>query len=64
MKCEKCGKKCDLIDTRLIVDTIQKEHHCLPCHTSYFLTKDSKGNHTIKDRSNKILHEWVIGNGI
>ena len=60
MKCEKCGKKLDLIDTRLVVDTIQKEYHCLPCHISFFLIKDEKGNHTYKDRSGKIYDEWKI----
>ena len=60
MKCEKCNKKMDLIDTRLVVDIIQKEYHCLPCLTSYFLIKDGEGNHYIKDRGNTTLHEWKI----
>ena len=63
MKCS-CGKKCDLLDTRLIVDMIVKEYYCLSCSKSTFLSKDKLGHHYMKDRSGNIIEEWKIGNGI
>lgn len=44
MRCD-CGKICDLLSTRLVVDTIEKEYYCLPCELKMLVTKDKRGNY-------------------
>lgn len=59
MKCD-CGHRCDLLDTRLVVDTIIKEYYCLQCSKSFFLNKNKKGKNYVKDRSGNIIDEWEV----
>ena len=59
MKCD-CGYRCDLINTRVIVDTIEKEYYCLKCSENFFMIKDSKGTHTVRDRNGSTLQSWTV----
>ena len=55
-----CGKRCDFMRAEVVVDTLEKEYYCLPCASYSYLTKDSKGNHTMKDAGGHVYKTWNI----
>jgi len=61
MKCS-CGERYDLLQTRLVVDTIEKEYYCLPCSQRMMLKKDKYGNYTetVYDGTVPTITKWRI----
>lgn len=55
-----CGSRCDFINAKVVVDVIEKEYFCLQCIKSIFLTKDKKGERTLKNRDGSIISSWKI----
>jgi len=61
MKCS-CGERYDLLNTRLVVDVIEKDYYCLSCEQRMSLRKDKFGNftETIYDGTRPTVTKWKI----